>query len=170
VKTEDEAPLPPRTGLMRHVYETVDSLGGANLDQIKQYLPAALLNGETMPTGKQLQAVMLNSVYHGYLRRMPDRDGVKYWRVADTEYYQTVHGRRLSMSRKSKRRTKARKQYRASHPKPTTQNSTTNVIKANSVLWAMDVAIKVLSAEERVIHNKIDRLRKMRTKLVDIGI
>ncbi len=170
MKTEDEAPLPPRTGLMRHVYETVDSLGGANLDQIKQYLPAALLNGETMPTGKQLQAVMLNSVYHGYLRRMPDRDGVQYWQIASANFYQRQHGQRIAQQAKSRRKAKARMKYRATHPKQTLPSITTNVTKANGVLWAMDTAIKVLSAEERVIHNKIDRLRKMRTKLVDIGI
>jgi hypothetical protein len=74
----------PHHGLMRAVYDTVDACGGANLKQIKQYLPAAIDNiGQVLKKGR-LNRSLYHAVYRGYLVH----DGKSgYWKIAPMSYY-----------------------------------------------------------------------------------
>lgn len=81
-----KAPAPPKEGLLRQVYNTVDALGGANLKQIIEYLPAARSpeNTDPEPTREQIEKSLTNAQYRGYLVRAGD-----YWQVAPYDYYVT---------------------------------------------------------------------------------
>ena len=71
---------------MRAVYDTIDACGGANLTQIKKYLPAAIDNIGQVMRKKRLTRALYNAVYRGYLihddTRKPD-----YWQIAPIDYY-----------------------------------------------------------------------------------
>lgn len=179
VKDQDKAPLPSKPGLMKNVATTVDSLGGAHLDQINQYLPAQLINGEETPTKKQLTTCLTNCVYHGYMSKKKI-GGVTYWFRATAAYYKLMHDKRLQANAGVRRRRRARQTYRKNHPgakrrpggrKQLAAKANLKVAnKPNGVLAAMDADIKKLEVEARALRTKIVRLNVLRTKYVNWGM
>lgn len=81
----DYAPR-PHHGLVRALYDTVDACGGANLEQIKKYLPAAVDNIAQVLRKKRLQRALYNAVYSGYLIH-DDTKAKAYWQIAGIDYY-----------------------------------------------------------------------------------
>lgn len=77
------APSPHR-GLIKALYETVDACGGANMGQIKKYLPAAIDNFSQVATTKKIEKSLYSAVYRGYLVHSPTND---YWKIAPLSYY-----------------------------------------------------------------------------------
>jgi len=75
----------PHHGLIRALYDTVEACGGANLKQIKEYLPAAIDNiGQVLRKGK-LNRALYHAVYNGYLVHDPEKG---YWKIAPRSYYE----------------------------------------------------------------------------------
>lgn len=77
------APSPHR-GLVKALYETVDACGGADITQIKKYLPAAIENINQVLTTSKIEKSLYNAVYRGYLVHNPSTG---YWQVAPISYY-----------------------------------------------------------------------------------
>jgi len=77
------APSPHR-GLIKALYDTVDACGGADLRQIKKYLPAAIDNVTQIATTRKIEKSLYSAVYRGYLVHNPQND---YWKIAPLSYY-----------------------------------------------------------------------------------
>jgi len=77
------APSPHR-GLIKAIYDTVDACGGADLRQIKKYLPAAIDNVTQIATTRKIEKSLYAAVYRGYLVHNPQSD---YWKIAPLSYY-----------------------------------------------------------------------------------
>lgn len=84
--SKDKFAPPPHHGLIRAIYDTVDACGGANLAQIKKYLPAAIDNISQVLRKKRLQRALYSCVYRGYLIH-DDTRKPEYWQIAPLEYY-----------------------------------------------------------------------------------
>ena len=76
----------PHHGLIRALYDTVDACGGATLDQIRRYLPAAIDNISQVMRKNRLKKALYNAVYRGYLIHDDTKDE-EYWHVAPIDYY-----------------------------------------------------------------------------------
>jgi len=77
------APSPHR-GLIKALYDTVDACGGADMRQIKKYLPAAIDNVAQVATTRKIEKSLYSAVYRGYLVHNPQND---YWKIAPISYY-----------------------------------------------------------------------------------
>ena len=73
----------PRHGLIRAVYDTIHACGGANITQIRKYLPAAIDDIKQVMRRGRLKSTLYNAVYNGYLIHDPKG----YWRIASRSYY-----------------------------------------------------------------------------------
>ena len=88
---EPNAPRPQR-GLIKAVYDTIEACGGADFEQIRKYLPAAIEHINQVVTKKKIEKILYNAVYHGYL--VHDNTGVTnkgYWKIAPLSYYNIRH-------------------------------------------------------------------------------
>lgn len=74
----------PHHGLLRALYDTVEACGGANIKQIKEYLPAAIDNITQVLRKGRLNRGLYHAVYKGYLIFDPRK---KYWTIAPRNYY-----------------------------------------------------------------------------------
>jgi len=79
------APSPHR-GLIKAIYDTIEACGGADLKQIKKYLPAAIDNSSQIASTKKIEKALYACVYRGYLVHNPQND---YWAIAPLSYYKT---------------------------------------------------------------------------------
>jgi len=77
------APSPHR-GLIKALYDTIDACGGADLRQIKKYLPAAIDSSSQVASTKKIEKSLYSAVYRGYLVHSPQND---YWKIAPLSYY-----------------------------------------------------------------------------------
>jgi len=77
------APSPHR-GLIKALYDTIDACGGADLRQIKKYLPAAIDSSSQVASTRKIEKSLYSAVYRGYLVHNPQND---YWKIAPISYY-----------------------------------------------------------------------------------
>ena len=169
--TFDKAPLPPHKGTMLDTVTLIGDLGRANFAQIATERRAKNLPGITV---KQLTVSLSNAVYRGYLT-LDNTGEVTYWKVAPKSYWRARNAKvkaayQASKIKKYKHATyikaKAKKKRKLTGAAIGGPRITIPVSKApNGLLRAVDFQIRSLSAQERGIHNKIDKLRKVRANI-----
>ena len=152
---------------MLDIYTIIKANGGpTNLVGIAKGL-RGLANPKSR-TIKQLQTSLGNAVYRGFLN--VDKTGdLNRWIIAPRTYYVVRHNKVRAMYAASKRKKQKHDSYikakkrRLIATKPKIKIAFAP--KSNGLLREVDMQIASLSAQERGIHNKIDKLRKVRANI-----
>ena len=165
--TFDKAPAPPQKGTMLDIFNIIKANHGpTNLAGIiNAYNRDASL---PRPTVQQMQTSLSNMVYRGYLTVDKSHDDHR-WIIAPKSYWRARHTKIKAAYEASKLKKKKHDLYIKAKAKKARKKVAVRKVsftpKTNGLLRSVDIQIASLSAQERGIHNKIDKLRKVRANI-----